>query len=340
MTRLICALMLLGILAACQRNREHSPVAPPASRIATVPIRKAPGPPMRTLLGQVAYDPASFAQVMARLPALSVVSIRIFPGDRVSRGETVMVLKSPDFLSAESELASILANPGAKGRKSVGGIRVLAEQKLRLLGASRKEIERLERTRRPVDRYEVRSPLSGTLIRIGPSEGAQVRIGDLLFEVSDLSRLWVQAFLYPGEEKGLLRGSPVSIVPLHEEGIVGSGRILRIAPFIDPNTRTIPLRISLDNAGGHFRPDSWVRIRIPVGDGKSAPVFLVPERAIVRTKEQKTAVFVMKKEGGPTLVPVTVMGHLKEDVEVRGDLESGDRVVTEGILPLLSQAGS
>ncbi len=340
MTRVICALILLGMLSACQRTQEHHPVSSPGSRIATTPIRKALGPPMRTLLGQVAYDPASFAQVMARLPALSVVSIRIFPGDRVSRGETVMVLKSPDFLSAESELSSILSNPGANGRKGVGGIRVLAEQKLRLLGASRKEIARLERTRRPVDRYEVRSPLSGTLIRIGPSEGAQVRIGDLLFEVSDLSRLWVQAFLYPGEEKGLRRGMPVSIVPLHEEGLVGAGRILRIAPFIDPNTRTIPLRISLDNAGGHFRPDSWVRIRIPVIEEKSAPVFLAPERAVVRTKERKTAVFVVRSGGPPTLIPVSVLGHRGGDVEIRGNLESGDRVVTEGILPLLSHAGS
>ena len=339
MTRIFCTVIFLGILAACQRHREPPSPPPPASRIVTVPLRKAPGPPVRTLLGQVAYDPAASAQVMARLPALSVVSIRVFPGDRVSRGETLMVLKSPDFLSAESELSSILDKPGAKGRGRVAGIRVLAEQKLRLLGASRREIERLERTRRPVDRYEVRSPLTGTLIRVGPAEGAQVRKGDLLFEVSDLSRLWVQAFLYPGEERGFRRGTPVSILPLHEGGTAGSGRILRIAPFIDPRTRTIPLRISLDNAGGRFRPDSWVRIRIPVEERKSGPVFLVPERAVVRTKEGKTALFIVRGGGGPALVPVTVLGHQGGDAEIRGNLGESDRVVTEGILPLLSRAG-
>ncbi|MCL5285905.1 MAG: efflux RND transporter periplasmic adaptor subunit [Nitrospirae bacterium] len=338
MTRLFCLLVVFAVLAGCHKDR--SPAPSPSSRIVTAPVKKAPGPLMRTLLGQVAYDPSASSQVMARLPALSVVSIRVFAGDHVARGETVMVLKSPDFLAAESELASVLDNPGKKNPNRGGGLRLLAEQKLRLLGASRKEIERLERTRKPVDRYEVRSPLSGTLIRIGPAEGAQVRLGDLLFEVSDLSRLWVQAFLYPGEEKGLRRGATVEVVALHEEKNSGTGRILRIAPFIDPATRTIPLRIAIDNARGLFRPDSWVRIRIPVENGSGTPLFLVPERAVVRMQDRKTAVFVVRGGRPPALLPVDVLGRRGPDVEVRGRFGPDDRVVTEGLLPLLSQPAS
>ena len=325
MTRILWVLMAFFVLAGC--HRERRPSSPPAasSRIDTVPVKKAPGPLMRTLLGQVAYDPAASAQVMARIPALSVVSIRVFAGDRVARGETVMVLKSPDFLSAESELASVLDNPGRKSPGHGGGIRILAEQKLRLLGASRQEIERLERTRRPVDRYEVRSPLSGTLIRLGPAEGAQVRKGDLLFEVSDLSRLWVQAFLYPGEETGIRPGETVEVVALHEGKSSGTGRILRIA---------------IDNRKGLFRPDSWVRIRVPVASGSGSPLVLVPERSIVRMKNRETAVFLVRNSAPPSLLPVRVFGRLGPDVEVRGEFREGDRVVTEGLLPLLSGAGS
>ncbi len=337
--RVVSLIVLLAVFAACQRDRSSAPPAGSSSRQVTAPVEKAAGPVLHTFLGQVAYDPSSSSQVMARLSALSVVSIKIFAGDRASRGETVMVLKSPDFLSAESELASVLDNPGGKTPERVHGIRILAEQKLRLLGASSEEIARLERTRRPIDRYEVRSPLSGTLIRIGPAAGAQVRKGDLLFEVSDLSHLWVQAYLFPGEEKGIRQGSEVRVVSLHASGEAGIGRILRIAPFIDPRTRTIPLRIALDNSRGTFLPDEWVRIRVPVHERSGRPVYLVPERAIVRTKDRRTAVFVVRGEASPALLPVTVLGRSKGVVEVRGEFREGDRVVTEGLLPLLSREG-
>ena len=338
--RALWGIVLLAFVAGC--HREKPPSKPPAagSRLQSVPVRISTGPLLRTFLGQVATDPSASAQVMARLSALSVVSIQRFAGDRVRRGETVMVLKSPDFLSAESELASVLDNPGGAESHHVRGIRILAEQKLRLLGASQDEIERLERTRRPVDRYEVRSPISGILIRLGPAEGAQVRKGDLLFEVSDLTRLWVLAFLYPGQEAGIRSGEPVRVSSIHEDKTDGSGRILRIAPFIDPRTRTIPLRIGLENPNGTFRPDAWVRIRVPVAQPGGGPVYLVPDRAVVRTRNQKTAVYVVRGKKGPLELPVSVLGRKGPDVEVLGEFRTDDRVVTEGLLPLLSPPGS
>jgi Cu(I)/Ag(I) efflux system membrane fusion protein len=332
MIRLV-SLALMLLLFGCHRPAEKRP-SPPASRIATVPVRLATGERTRTLLGQVTFDPAFYAQVMARVPALSVRKIRAFAGDQVRKGDPVLVLKSPDFLSAESELASVLNTPGRPGR--IGDIRRLAEQKLRLLGASNEEIARLERTRVPVDRYEVRSPLSGTILRIGPSEGSQVKTGDLLFEVSDLTHLWVQAFLYPGEEAGIRQGSPVDVVPLNERSVRGPGVVSRIAPFIDPRTRTIPLRISLPNHEGLFRPDSWVRVRIPIARNLHRPSFLVPRISVVRMKSRQTAVFVLSQTGSPVPVPVTVLGIRGEEVEVDGTLSEGEKVVTGGLLPLLS----
>jgi Cu(I)/Ag(I) efflux system membrane fusion protein len=288
----------------------------------------------RTLLGQVTFDPAHYAQVMARVSALSVRRIRAFAGDAIRKGAPVLLLKSPDFLAAESELASVLNTPGRPGR--IRGIRTLAEQKLRLMGASDVEIARLERTRIPVDRYEVRSPLSGTIIRIAPSEGSQVKTGDLLFEVSDLTHLWVGAFLYPGEETGIRSGTAVVVTPLHERGVRGTGIVTRIAPFIDARTRTIPLRISLPNPAGVFKPDSWVRIRIPIARSGRGPSYLVPKVSVFRMKNRMTAVFILSGQGTPVSVPVSVLGIRGEDAEVEGGLSEGQKVVTAGLLPLLS----
>jgi len=183
----------------------------------------------------------------------------------------------------------------------------------------------------------VRSPLSGTIIRIGPSEGSQVKTGDILFEVSDLRRLWVQAFLYPGQERGIRPGARVSVSPLHEKGVTGTGIVERIAPFIDARTRTIPLRISLENPRGFFKPDAWVRIRVPVlGNDRSAAV-LVPLLSVVRLPDRRTAVFILPDQGPPVPVPVTVLGASGKEAVVTGHLSAGQKVVTEGLLPLLAK---
>lgn len=337
MRRLALLAIIVAGFSGCRHHDTPPPVPPASSRILTVPVRSNAGVLTRTLLGQVAFDPSFLAQVMSRVPALSVESIRAFPGDHVRKGETVYVLQSPAFLSAEAELASVMN--ARSGPAMIHGIRSLAEQKLRLMGASEKEIVRLEATRHPVDRYAVRSPISGTIVRSGPAEGSQVKTGDLLFEVSDLAHLWVQAFLYPGEEQGIRPGLPVTVTPLHEPGISGTGRVVRIAPFIDPATKTIPLRISLGNPLGLFRPESWVRIGVPVRSAGSRPTYLVPSRAVVRYSDRRTAVFVVSGPGPPRPVPVTVLGVGGGETVVSGPLRVGMGVVVSGLLPLISAAG-
>lgn len=326
-------ILLCGLLAvACQKNapsRGGSSPSPPV----TAPVLRAGEDVGRDLLGQVQIDPQTTSQTMARLSALTVLSIAHFPGDRVKKGETIMVLQSPDFFSAESELSSILSSPGGG---DVPGIRRLAVRKLVLLGASQREIARLVRTRTPTDRYEARAPRSGILTRLGPAEGARVSTGDLLFVVSDLDRLWVRAFLYPGEEQGLADGSRVRVSPLDDPSRVLEGTILRVAPYIDPRTRTIPLRIVIDNSLGLFRPDAWVRVRIPVRPRAGGRLFRVPGESVVRRQDGKTGVFVVRSPGGIRFMPVSVFGRGKGEAVVSGEFQKGDRVVTRGLLPLVS----
>lgn len=330
----VCGLILLGLFSlSCQRHEPpKAPPAPPPSP-SSAPVLSAGKEIDRDLLGQVKPDPRSTSQVMARIPALSVLSIDRFPGDRVQEGERVMVLLSPDFFAAESELASILSSSGGG---QVRGIRRLAVRKLRLLGASREEIARLEKTGSPTNRYEVRSPRSGTLMQLGPSVGSRVATGDLLFAVSDLRHLWVSAFLYPGEEAGLVKGTSVRVFPLHDLSKGRAGTVLRVAPFIDPRTRTIPLRIGIDNAGLLFRPDAWVHVRVPIRSESGKPLLRLPPESVVRRKDGETGVFRLQPAVPPRFVPVAVLGREKGEMVVSGALKAGDRVAVRGLLPLLA----
>ena len=330
----VCGLILLGLFSlSCQRHDPSKVVPAQAPELSSAPVLSAGREIGRDLLGQIKPDPRSTSQVMARMSALSVLSIDHFPGDRVKKGERVMVLLSPDFFAAESELASILSSSGGG---HVRGIRRLAVRKLRLLGASREEIARLERTGSPTNRFEARSPRTGILMQLGPSVGSRVVTGDLLFAVSDLRHLWVSAFLYPGEESGLAKGTSVRVFPLHDLSKGRAGTILRVAPFIDPRTRTIPLRIGIDNDGNLFRPDAWVHVRVPIRAESGKPLLRLPPESVVRRKDGKTGVFRLRTAASPRFVPVVVLGREKGEVVVSGELKEGDRVVVRGLLPLLA----
>ncbi len=328
-------ILALGLLClSCQRHTPPPAGHPSPPEISSAVVTPAGQTTGRDLLGQVQTDPRSTSQVMARISGISVLSIDHFPGDRVRRGERVMVIMSPDFFSAESEFSSLLSSsPGG----DVRGLKRLAIRKLRLLGASREEIDRLEKTRSPTDRYEVRAPRSGTLMRVGPSVGTRVAIGDLLFVVSDLRHLWVSAFLYPGENAGLSKGTQVQVFPLHDLSRGVPGTILRVAPFIDPQTRTIPLRIGIDNSGNLFRPDAWVHVRIPIRPGEGEPLLRLSAGAVVRRADGKTGVFLLRGTQPPRFVPVKVLGRDKGEAVVSGNLAAGDRVVVRGLLPLLAE---
>ena len=326
-------LALISFGSSCSRGPDNArqPVSPEKIPVATVPIRPGTIETFRTIPGRVTFDPRFYRRVMARVSAISTIRLRAFPGDSVRRGEVVAILKSPDFLAAESELVSVVNNRGGK-IESPDSLLSLAKNKLVYMGASRKEIRRLMKTLRPSDRYEVRSPMDGTIVKTGEIEGSQVHPGDVLFEVSDLHHLWVKAFIYPGEEGRIRRGSLVWVRTLHPPVRKVQAMVEQVSPMVDPMTRTIPIRISLTNPGLFFEPDLWVSVLIPKAEFKKGPMFVVPARAIFENRFGKPNVIVRNRSGGFRRVEILAVSSSQGgETAVSGNFLDGDQAVTEGL---------
>ncbi len=324
---------LCAVLGSCSREKTpaNPPVEPPQDRsVRTVPVEKGSIPSFRTIPGRITFDPSRYKRVMARVSAISTVELRRFPGDSVRKGQVVAVLKSPEFLTAETEVISVLKDRGPQDRSS-GTLLSMAEEKLRYLGASREEISRLVAIRKPSARYEVRSPIDGTIVKTGEIEGSQVHPGDVLFEVSDLHHLWVKAFIYPGEESHVLKGSRVFIQTIHRPVRRVPAVVDQVYPMVDRRTRTIPIRINLPNPDLTFEPDLWVSVLVPEAAGRSGPFFLVPTRAIFENGQGTPRVIVAGGVSGYRIVDIKVAGIDGEKSMVRGDFHDGDRVVTDGL---------
>ena len=317
--------VLTSFVCSCSRvpDNPRQTVSPGKIPVATVPIRPGSIKTFRTIPGRVTFDPRFYRRVMARVSAISTIRLRAFPGDSVRRGEVVAILKSPDFLAAESELVSVMNNRGGK-IESPDSLLFLAKNKLVYMGASRKEIRRLMRTRRPSDRYEVRSPMDGTIVKTGEIEGSQVHPGDVLFEVSDLHHLWVKAFIYPGEEGRIRRGSLVRVRTLHPPVRQVQATVEQVSPMVDPMTRTIPIRIALANPGLSFEPDLWVSVLLPKAGFKKGPMFVVPERAIFENRYGQPNVIVRSRSGGFRRVAILTGASSQGETAVSGNFLDRD----------------
>ncbi|MHB1606060.1 MAG: efflux RND transporter periplasmic adaptor subunit [Leptospirales bacterium] len=320
-------------LTACSRSdsaKTAKPAEKPVLPVKSVPVHRGSFPAMRNIPGRVTFNPVYYKRVMARVSAISTVRLLAFPGDFVRKGQVVAVLRSPDFMTAESELVSVLRNRGKRSSSS-SSLLSLSESKLRYLGASSAEIRRLLKTLLPSDRYEVRTPIDGTIVKTGEMEGSQVHPGDVLFEVSDLHHLWVKAFIYPGEEGQVRKGSPVEILTLHPPVQKVVAKVEQVYPMVDPVTRTIPIRISLPNPDLSFEPDLWVSVLIPIHSPSANDLYMVPARSVFESQQGGTRVFVQDKGGTFRSVPVSVQAINGDQSTVSGDFRPGDRAVTGGL---------
>ena len=335
--RSLVALWIFFLLCpACSRSHQvpvakvrpsSSPSLPP---IVTVPVQQGGFPAMRNIPGRITFNPVYYKRIMARVFAISTIQLKAFPGDFVHKGQVVAVLRSPEFLTAETEVVSVLNNRGQHS-SSHTSLLSLAESKLRYMGASSEEIRRLLKTRMPSDRYAVRTPIDGTIVKTGEIEGSQVHPGDLLFEVSDLHHLWVKAFIYPGEEGQVRKGSRVLIRTLHPPVRQVEADVEQVFPMVDPLTRTIPIRITLPNPDLFFEPDLWVSVLIPVPPAFGQDLYTVPAKSVFENRQGKTSVLLQEGEGVFREVPVSVYAIDGDRSAVSGALRPGDRVVTTGL---------
>lgn len=183
----------------------------------------------------------------------------------------------------------------------------------------------------------IRSPLDGTVIEKHATTGEVVSEGSSLFMVSDLSRVWVLGRVYEQDVSAASVGAPAVVSLQAYPGKSWNGEVSYVSHTLDPHTRTLDIRVELDNLDGILRPGLFGRIALsPEGEG-AAPVLVVPEGAVQRIEGQ-ALVFVATGEPGVFRRTFVTLGvHARGLVEVRDGLADGDQVVESGAFTLKSE---
>ena len=132
-------------------------------------------------------------------------------------------------------------------------------EKLRLWGMTEAQIAEVERNNEPSDHMTIYAPMAGIVIQKNLQEGAYVDTGTRIYTIADLNEVWVKLDAYESDLPWLRYGQQVEFATEAYPGEVFTGTIAFIDPVLNPQTRTVKVRVNVPNPSGKLKPDMFVR---------------------------------------------------------------------------------
>jgi Cu(I)/Ag(I) efflux system membrane fusion protein len=252
-------------------------------------VKEAPLPGVLEAMGQVTFDDRLVSTIISRVTG-RIEELRTSQWDAVRRGEPVMSLYSPDFMTAEAEYlegTSGVSQSGgavaqtdtfglpAGGFSMTGNLKAAAVRKLELLGFSPADVAAI---REPSSSVWMRAPISGIVVSKNAMRGQQVNPGDQLFSLATLERVWITADVYEDDLARVKVRQSLEAVTAAYPGEVFKGTIQRISPSLDPNTHTLQLRCQVSNPQSRLKPQMLARVSIVTSPGLA---LVIPQSALV-----------------------------------------------------------
>lgn len=250
-----------------------------------------------------------------------------FVGQDVKKNDPLLEIYSPDLVSTQEEY--LLALAGLEDSPQDALQKRLFESarlRLQLFGVPAEEIETLKKTRKSRETLTLRSPMAGRVLARDVLEGNYVDPAMELYRIADLSRLWLQAKIYQHEQPHIEMGQAAEVILPSEPRAAFTGKVSFVEPVLQEVTRTVKVRIEIDNSKNMFKPGMYADIKLvhPMGTG-----LLVPETAVLRTGERSIAFRALPK-GFFEPVEVKLGARFGDAYEVLGGLAEGDEIVTSG----------
>ncbi len=283
--------------------------------------------------GRVAWDERRLTRVSARIQGRVERLHTNFTGARISSGQPLRDIYSPDLLSTQREY--LLALEGAErtaegmspeSRAMMTGLRDAARSRLSLWGLSPQQIAELERSRQPKRVVTITSPATGVITERLVTAGQYVNEGAPLFSVGSLSTVWVFAELFENDLGRIAVGAPSVVTTEAFPGKLFQGRVAFVDPVINPETRTLKVRIDLDNSQGLLKPEMFVKVKLK---SHKLRELAVPEGAVLFSGD-RSMVWVESAPGAFTPRNITVGRKGDGYYEVISGLSGGESVAASG----------
>ncbi|HZQ01628.1 MAG TPA: efflux RND transporter periplasmic adaptor subunit [Reyranella sp.] len=336
-----------------------------------VPVRQVAFRDERATDGKIAINDDTTTPVFSPYSG-RVSRLIAKPGDYVERGAPLFAIEASEFVQGQNDLVTAVAGvEKAKSRLELaqsvekrqrelvairGGTQkdlqqaqsdLIAAQgdmrsaeialaavrnRLRILGRSDAEIDKLEKSDRIGAETIVSAPIAGTVIQRKVGVGQYINVGasDPVFTVGNLSTVWLVANVRESDAPKMKVGAPVEVSVLAYPGRIFNARLSYVAPALDPNTRRLPVRAEIDNPNRELLPEMFASFRIISGANRLMPA--VPQDAVIYEGSQARVWVARPNDKAVVTRSIEVGATTNGLVEVRKGLSVGETVVASGTL--------
>jgi Cu(I)/Ag(I) efflux system membrane fusion protein len=279
-------------------------------------------------VGYVDFDESKVSHIHLRtegwIENLSVES----EGERVTKGQRLFNLYSPELVNAQEEFVQAL-NAGNKGL-----IRA-SRSRLGALGIPASQVRKLEKERKSSQTIPVYAPQDGVVSTLQVREGMFIKPSTRIMSLADLSSVWLLAEIFERQTNWVETGQLTEVSLPYLPGRTWEGRVEYIYPSLDPKTRTLKVRLRFDNPGEVLKPNMYANVKIFGGPLHDAIV--IPVEALIRTGREERVVIAL---GDGRFESRTVTAGIESggQVAIIEGVQPGDRLVTSGQFLIDSEA--
>jgi len=281
---------------------KMSPTAMKLAEIATARVYRSDAKTEIRLSGKVEYDERRLGKITAWVPGRLEKLYVDYTGVSVKKGEPLVELYSPSLYAAQEELLQArkytLRAESVLAKESAKMISEAAEEKLRQLGLTDAQIDEIQNRGSATNRVMIYSPMSGVVVHKNAMEGLYVQRGTQIYAIADLTKIWVVLDAYESDLPWLQEGQRVEFQVEAVPGVTFLGNVGFVDPILNDKTRTVQVRVDIDNTEGLLKPGMFVRATVhsqltKAADGRQP--LLIPATAVLRTGE-RAVVYVKKPD--------------------------------------------
>ncbi|WP_293003014.1 efflux RND transporter periplasmic adaptor subunit [Nevskia sp.] len=249
-------------------------------------------------------------------------------GDPVTRGQLLASINTPELFAAQSEFLLAL-------RSGDAALKDAARTRLALFGVGEAQIARIATTGVAERRVDYFAPRDGYVMELGVRQGAMVSPGMTLFQIAGLDRVWLNAEVPEAQGAWIQPGDAAQASLSALPGERFDGTVEYLYPEVGGSTRTLRLRIALDNRSRRLRPGLYASVQL--AGAARAPALTVPTEAVIRTGT-RSVVLIADESSRFTPVLVRLGAEVGDRIEVLDGLSDGQQVVASGQFLIDSEA--
>ncbi len=322
-----------------------NPVVQQDMGVRTAPVKMTDFSTILRTVGTVNYDEERLYSVTTKISGWINKLYINYTGQIVHKGDPMLEIYSPELVTTQQEYLLALNTRDMLDKSTFsdvknGGQSLLESTRKRLeywdIPAS--EVQHLEQTKEVRKNLTLTAPATGVVIKKNAVDGDYIKDGMNVYQIADLSKVWVEASIYDNEIPWISEGQPAEMELSYLPGKTFKGRVSYIYPYLNDKARDVKVRIVFDNPYGVLKPGMYANIKL---QGRIIQKTLViPSEAVIHSGE-RTLVFLALGNG--TFQPQKVRlgktgGPDNNQIQVLDGLKAGDEVVTSAQFLLDSES--